>query len=812
MTNKHIRFAASLAALSAALAAPAAAQEATAQLAPAPTTANDQGDRIADIVVTARRLEENLQSTPVSVSAVGGQMLDQMNFRSVDELTQLVPNVAIAEASGSITGTQPYIRGIGSQEPLLTIDSPVGVYLDGVYLGRQAANNFDLVDPERIEVLRGPQGTLYGRNTTGGAINIITKKPAKEFGAELKGGYARFNSWFGRATVDTGEWGNSGIAATFAFMHRERDGFVDNPNTPDNRDPGALKSSAAFGKISGAWGGFTVDISGDWSDARGQRNPFQIVSAYQPAGTYYSRSPSFGGDPFVVSPTFQKTLPFEYVGQQTAKTFGANITAAYEFSDALTAKTITAWRGWDSQEPTNYAGLLRGQVVDFTSPTLFSVQRVSPFVAYDQDLKQRQFSEEFQLLGRAGEFSYVAGVYYFNERASEFNTNNFTLVLPPSFLGALGFPAAVGDALTAQGIDLIGVNLGQTLAYSTKSTSIAGFGQVSWKPQALDEKLELTGGIRYTHDKRSLDQTSIATAQPFTGQLPNPGPTPGPARQGKATFNNWSYLASLSYQWTPDILTYARFSTGYKSGGFDARAGVDLRTGATFPFTFAPEKATAYEVGFKTEFADHRLRLNGALFRTDYDNLQVPQYSGGNGFVPNANARYQGFELEALAVPVHGLQIDASVGYVDPKYKEFILLDPATGVISDFAKTAKFPYVPKWTTHIGAQYSVPVGFADLIVRGDYAHTSKRFFHAVAILNPANDIIADRGQDLVNARISLSDIRIGGDETTLRVSVYGNNLLNQHTRQAGIDFGPSLGIAGVNYGEPRTWGVDATLRF
>lgn len=812
MTKYSIRLAASLAALAAGLATPAYGQEAAAQPAPAAASAEDQGDRIADIVVTARRLEENLQSTPVSVSAVSGATLDQLNFRSVDELTQLVPNVAIAEASGSITGTQPYIRGIGSQEPLLTIDSPVGVYIDGVYLGRQAANNFDLVDPERIEVLRGPQGTLYGRNTTGGAINIITKKPSQEFGAELKGGYSRFNSWFGRATVDTGEWGESGITATAAFMHRERDGFVNNPNTPRNRDPGALTSSAAFGKISGAWGGLSIDVTGDWSNAKGQRNPFQIISAYQPAGTYYGRSAGLGGDPFVVSPTFQKTLPFEYVGQQTAKTFGSAITAAYEFNDALTAKSITAWRGWDSKEPTNYAGNLLGRVVDFTSPTLFSVQRVSPFVAYQQQLKQRQFSEEFQLLGKSGSLSYVAGAYYFNERAREFNTNYFTLVLPPAFLSALGFPGAVGDALTAQGIDLIGVNLGQTLAYSTKSTSVAGFGQVSWKPEFLEEKLEVTGGIRYTHDKRSLDQTSVATAQPFTGQLPNPGPTPGPARQGKASFNNWSYLASLSYQWTPDVLTYARFSTGYKSGGFDARAGVDLRTGATFPFTFGPEKATAYEIGFKSEFLDHRVRLNGALFRTDYDNLQVPQYSGGNGFVPNANARYQGFELELLALPAHGLQFDASLGYVDPKYKQFILLDPATNQISDFKDQAKFPYVPKWTAHVGAQYSVPVGFADLMFRADYAYTSQRYFHTITILNPDNEVIKDRGQNLLSARVSLSDIRIGGGETTLRVSLYGQNLLNQHTRQAGIDFGPSIGIAGVNYGEPRTWGVDATLKF
>ena len=813
MNRSHTCVAASLAALSVALAAPAWAQDSAAQpAAAAPQRAAADEGRITDIVVTARRQEESLQSTPVSVSALSAQTLDQLNFKSVDKLSQLVPNVSITEASGSITGTQPFIRGIGSQEPLLTVDSPVGVYLDGVYLGRQAANNFDLVDPERIEVLRGPQGTLYGRNTTGGAINIISKKPSDEFGAELKGGYGSFNSWFTRASVDTGKWGNTGLSATFSVMERQRDGYVDNPNTPSDRDPGARKATSAWGKIHGDWGKLTLDVTGDYSYAKGQRGPFEIVSAYQPAATYFARSPSYGGDQFVVSPQYQDKLPYEYVGQQTAKTYGTSITAAYEVSKALTFKSITAWRGWDSTEPTNYAGNLMGQVVDFTSPTLYSVQRVSPFVAYEQDLKQRQFSEEFQILGKTDTLSYVLGAYYFNEHASEFNTNAFTLVLPPAYLSGLGFPAVVGNTLTAEGLDLVGVNLGQTLAYHTRSESVAGFGQVSWKPMILDQRLELTGGLRYTHDTRSIDETSIPTAQPFTGQLPNPGPTPGPPRSGNLSFSNWSYLGSVSFQWTKDILTYARFSTGYKSGGFDARAGVDLATGTSFPFTFKPEKATAYEAGIKTEFFDHRLRLNGAIFRTDYDDLQVPQYAGGNGFVPNANARYQGFEVEALAVPIRRVQLDASVGYVDPTYTEFLIVNPATGIVGNYASQAKFPYVPNWTVHVGAQASHSLGFADLMFRVDYAHTSKRYFHTIDLLNPDNEAIADPGQDLVGVRIALSDIAVGGGRAKLRLSVYGDNMLDQHTRQAGIDFGPSIGIAGVNYGEPRTFGFDATLKY
>ena len=796
---------------SSSLCAMTAAMAPTAASAQQPAEATPPVAQLEEIVVTARRQAERLQSTPVSVSALSSSMLDSMNIRGVDDVAQLVPNVSLVEASGGIAGNVAFIRGIGSQEPLLTIDSPVGIYLDGIYLGRQAANNFDLVDPERVEVLRGPQGTLFGRNTTGGAINIITQRPADELGGEVKTGYSSFDHWYGRAILDTGAWGGSGLSATLSFLHRERDGFVDNPNTPDDRDPGALRSTAAWGKISGEWGDFNLDLTADWNDQKGQRNPFQIVRAYEPAGTYYSRSPSFGGDAFITGADRIKTLPFEYLGQQSAETFGFAATAQYALSPAFTLKSISGWRGWDSQQPTNYAGVLRGPVVDFTSPTLFSVQRVSPFVAYEQDLRQRQFSQEFQILGKTDTLSYVAGAYYFNERASEFNTNNFTIVLPPAFLAGLGFPSVVGDALTAQGLDLVGVNLGQTLAYSTKSESIAGFGQISWKPEALDQKLEVTGGVRYTHDKRSIDQASVPTAQPFAGQLPNPGPTPGPARAAKADFDNWSFLASVNYQWTPDIMTYARFSTGYKSGGFDARAGVDLATGATFPFTFEPEKATSYEIGFKTEFANRTVRVNGAAFYTEYDNLQIPQYSGGNGFVPNGNAHYQGFELEALALPFEQLQIDASLGYVDPVYDELLLVDPATGIEDDYSDVAKFPYVPKWTVHVGAQYSIPLDWATILVRSDYSYTSRRYFFTATLLNPLNDVIADPGQDLLSARISLTDIALGAT-STLEVSLFGENLLKDDRRLAGIDFGPSLGIAGVNLGEPRRFGVDVTLKF
>ena len=565
--------------------------------------------QLQEIIVTARRKSEDLQRTPVSVSALNADSLSNLNLVSAAKITQLVPNISMSQGSGNIVGLQAYIRGIGANDPLLTVDSGVGFYLDGVYLGRSAANNLDLIAPERIEVLRGPQGTLFGRNTVGGAVSIVTRAPAETPGATVKLGYGSFDDFSARATIDTGQFGSSGITATISGMHRQRNGFVDNTLVESSKDPGALRSDALFGKIHGDWGSLKIDITADWNHVRGQRNPFQITDTY-PVIAYYNDSVSLGGDPLIASDDFLRRYPISYLGPQTSTVFGSAVSAAYEFSDALTVKSISSWRGWSAIQPTNYAGRLRGRVLDFLSPNLFSVQDVSPFVAPGQKLRQRQFSQEVQFLGSTDTLSYVAGAYYFNERGSESNQTAFTLLVPSAFLAEFGFTQPVEDAIVGQGINIIGANLAQDFRYSTKSSSIAGFGQLSWKPEFADEKLELTGGIRYTHDKRSVDIASVNNASLVPGGIPGSIFPSGPSRNDSASFSDWSFLTSASYRWTPDVMTYARVSTGYKAGGFFARAN------ASQELTFGPEKVTAFEAGFKAELIDRTLRLNGAAFYT----------------------------------------------------------------------------------------------------------------------------------------------------------------------------------------------------
>ena len=766
---------------------------------------------VEEITVTARRREETLQSTPVSVSAVSEQTLEKLNINTADKLSEITPNVSIAQGSGGIGGNTAYVRGIGEQDPLLTEDSPVGVYLDGIYLGREAGNNFDLIDLARIEVLRGPQGELYGRNTTGGAINLVTKDPPADFGVEGIFGAGSFGENHEGFKLDTGEIGNSHIAGIIDFMHKSTDGYVNNADAPSDRQPGAQDGNAVWAKFSGQWGDFSADLTGDFDLVTGMRQPFEVTSAYPLAAAYYAQSPSFGGQPFSVSPNFRDTYLEEDLGQQSSETYGFGLTMADVVNPYLTVKSISGFRRWRADQPTTYTSDLRGPVVDFTSPTLYSVQPVTPFLGA-QSVSQYQYSQELQAQGSFDHISYTAGLYWFREHVQEFNPTDFTIVVPTSALGSLGYPAIVGNVLGAEGLKLVGVNLGELLAYQGSSESEAGYAQASWKPPAFDDKLELTGGIRYTMDRKSIDQESVANAVPISAPINTLPIVPGPGRGGEADFHNFSFAVSTSYQWTDELMSYARISTGYKSGGFDARAGFNVETGTTFPFTFAPEKATAYEVGVKSEWFEHKLKLNGDLFYTKYDNLQIPQYSGGNGFTPNADAHYEGFEFEAQAVPVENVKLDGSVGYVDPIYDKFLFLNPNTGVTTDIASSAKFPYVPDWTIHVGAEYDFPpLGFGNLAARSDFSHTSQRYFFATTILNPANEQIKDPGQNLLSARLILSDIAVTG-KAEMQVSFFAENLLNEDIRVAGIDFGPAIGIAGDNYGPPRTFGAELRVKY
>lgn len=776
---------------------------------PVTATAQTQGSgdgaasgTLGDIVVTARRSAETLQDVPVAVSALGSDFIERQNIASAADVPQFTPSLTVAVQPSSLSAASIFIRGVGNNEPSAVSEQGVGVYLDGVYLARAGGAVFDLVDLERVEVLRGPQGTLFGRNTIGGAMQLITRKPADTMGVTAKAGYARFNDWYVRARLDTGYIIGDVIKASIAAQHRQSNGFVNNTLTPSKRDPGSVNAESFALGLQGDFGDLTVNYNFDYDTRVGAPAFFQVVATTPLAQDYFSQSPSFGGAPFNVSPDRQGTV--QQAGfvdrngdlRNTAKNKiqGHALTVSYEATDELTIKSITGYRKFFQDTILNLSGngVLRGPVVDFTSPTLVSVQQVTPYGGNNAPQRQWQFSQELQALGKVGDISYLLGMYYFYEKSSEYNRQALTIVTPVAGLPFLGFPQSVADGIAAlnPGLTTIGVNANPIQAFGGTAQSMAFFGQVSWKPSALDDRLEITAGGRYTGDDKSV----YLAGDVF------------PVQRGNRSFDNFSWLGSVSYDIARDVMVYGRVSTGYRSGGLNPRA--------SFINAFSPETATAYEAGIKSQFFGNRLRLNVAGFITDYDDLQIQQFAASSGgataLIVNAGkVRLTGFEAEATALPFPGFQIDGSVGYVKFDYKEFLFRDPATDTLLNVADQARGTYTPKWSVHLGAEYSHSVGDMLVRLRGDYSYRTKMYFNALDITAPFNEELAAPAQTNVRARLSVEEIELGSGQ--LSVGLWGDNLLNQKKLNFGIDFG-SLGFAGATFMKPISYGVDARISF
>jgi iron complex outermembrane receptor protein len=780
-------------------------QVAHAQDQDAQQTGDAASQGLQDIVVTARRSSESLQSVPVAVTALSGEFLERQNVSDATALPRLAPSLTIEQQPSSLSAASIFIRGIGNQEPSALSEQGVGVYLDGVYLARSAGAVFDLLDLERVEVLRGPQGTLFGRNTIGGALQLVSKKPTDDFHLTAKAGYGRYNEWYLRSRVDTGYIGNSPFKVSLSAQHREGDGYVNNTLTPSSQDPGSIKADTFAAAVQADLGNLTVNYNFDYDNRKGTPAFFQIVATTPMYDAYFGRSESLGGAPFMVDSERQQTVQqsgftdrkgnYRY-GSKT-RVQGHSLTLAYEASPALTIKSITGYRKFFQDTILNLTGngTLKGVVLDFASPTLTSVQTITPYTGNNAPQKQHQFSQEIQLLGSAGDFSYLGGLYYFKEKASEYNRQSLTAVLPVAYLTAAGFDQATADAIAAAnpGLDLVGMNLAPVQAFGGTSQSKAAFGQVSWKPSALDQKLEITVGARYTKDKK-------------TAWL---GGDINPVLRGKTSFDNFSWLLSASYKVSPDVMVYARASTGYRSGGINPRAETIN--------TFKPEKAMSYEAGIKSELFDRRLRLNVAAFLTDYDDLQISQFAaslsgGATSLIVNAGkVQLKGFEAEATFMPVQGLTFDGSVGYVDTKYKTFLFVDPnnlGAGAVN-VADVAKPIYTPKWTARIGGEYAHDLGGALARLRVDYSYRSSMYVNALNATTPFNENIKSPADDNLKARFSVEEIQLGGGQ--LEIGIWGDNLTNEKTLIYGIDFG-SLGFAGATFKKPRSYGIDAKISF
>jgi iron complex outermembrane recepter protein len=737
---------------------------------------------LGDIVVTARRREESLQDTPVSVTAVNSEIIEARGIANFVDLAKITPNVKIHDTPGGIGAAAIYMRGIGYGDNIIGNDAPFGFYIDGVPFGRISTAAMDIVEPDSIQVLRGPQGTLFGRNSTGGAIVVQTHTPTDEFSGVVRGSYGSFDAVKYSARIDTGLIAGGNVKASFAYSHRQRDGIVNIRNQPDRLDHGHEEADAYWGKIQGEWGSFKATLSADYTKITGVPVPIQVVAATPTYLAFMQNSVATYGTtplPITTRPLFEYEDYADPLPQRIMQK-GVHLTLEYGLNDNLTLKGIGGLRAYRRDDTNNYGTTLKGLVNVGGVPTVREWAGWYGFTERFQ--KQSQKTMEVQLLGDYESLKFVIGGFYFDEDAEDLGDTR----LPFAVSATTAF-----DSFTPR-------------YYTVKSKSKAVFAQVDYRPPFLDNRLELTGGIRYTDDKRDFNQIRALVRQLVMKE------------------DNVSYVLGAKFEFTDDIMAYVRYSTGYRAGGYNVRSAPPINP------QYDPEKIKSLEGGFKLQALDNRLRLNVAAFYNKYDDLQVAQFaaptggtSGGNVNV-NANAEYKGFEIEATLVPTDGLTIAGSYGYVDPKYKSFPRPAGAGGAITpgcvaitaipgfqDCAAIQLFQNLPKTKWDASMVYEFPPQeFGVVSIGVDYSWTGKTPGVFSRVGTPFPFILDNRSYGLLGARFAVRDIPVNGDVRG-SLALFGRNLTDRRYSTASIDFGY---VGTQNFPERRTMGVEAKIEF
>ena len=807
-----------------------------------PVAAQDDAPRAAgleEVVVTAQRREESLQDTPIAITAFTAGKMSDLGVFDVSQVADFAPNVTIQKQPSSNSNMNINIRGVGQNETALMADPKVGFYIDGVFMSKTVGAVFDVTDLERIEVLRGPQGTLFGRNSTGGAVNVTTKKPTGELGAKVEGsvgnfGYERFG-----ASVDLPAVAN--VAAKLSYNRKQTDGWADNNYTGAPLQPATgveenlgSEDNEAY-RIALRWTpreDLTLDYAYDNTDNNGVPAPFQVVKVHDQLYNYDgSQSPfdfqAFGGSLYqqmaatVGDPDDRRrNYELDSVTDEWLEVRGHNFTAEWQATDELAVKYIYGKRktdqGYESTDLDGGAytardlfyGVFAGQYGEIPTPGFTA--------AIDVGLVEME-SHELQLIGNAFDerLRYTGGLFAYEEEVEQDNPQSFSL--PIAFIAPQGAytpgigglydqagfcPAEYGgylcvgsQRLPIPGADDVYIPGLLDLYYGQKTESWAAYGQATY---ALTEQFDLTLGLRYTEDEKDAFLYSQNIAG-FSKDAPI---------KGDDEWDNLSYLANANYALSDDLSVYLTYATGYNGGGFNARASnVD-----SFQTPYQEEEVETWELGLKSELLDNRLRLNAAIFRNDYTDIQIAQFEAGTGgassrLVNAGEGTLQGIEFDVAVVPVDGLTIEATYGYLDTEFNEYVALNPATDQLEDISNNTTMQQAPENSASLGVQYDFePFSFGALSARLDVAYKDEYVFQPVQNRYDSAD---DR--TLVNGRLSLNDIAVGGDEGALRVSLWGKNLTDEEYREYGIDFG-SLGFAGNVYGEPRTYGLDLVYRY
>ena len=743
-----------------------------------------------EIVVTARKREENLQTTPISITAFTAPALRARSMRNLRNVGDFTPNLHFS-VSGGIDGAPSvasvFIRGIGHLGSGIFEDPAVGIYVDGVYLARAQGSVFDLLDLERVEVLRGPQGTLFGKNTIGGAVSLVTRKPSNQFAGDVELTVGDLDRLDVRARVGGGL--SEKVYGSFAAQTARRDGYARSLATGreyNNDDRWVARGALRFLPSDRT----VIDLTADFTDedidgldqvlvSLGDDDPANFV-------VFYNQVMASAGLP-TYSEAFVSSDLYESFSGSPNRHAGDVAGLTLRFDSVFgpgNLTSITAVRRLDFDDTSDRDG----------------IPQVFVDVAARQ--QQEQLSQELRWngLGWDDRLTWTLGGLYFEEDAeSDGVTDIFdglfeALEAAPGPVFSLpGLPNLCDPGPAPPGFPCLGgagnplnfiFGTGFVDATEQEVRSYAAFGQATW---AASARLSATAGLRYTLEEKdfSFDRINL----------------PLNVRTALANDDRWNALSpklGLEFQLTPEHLLYGSVSWGFKSGGFNG-----ITQGRAVLDPFDPEEIVAYEAGFKTDWLDNRLRVNGALFFNDYTDIQFTSAliddSGVISFpIRNAGeAETRGFELDLALRPTRRFELTGAVGYLDTEYTELDSPGPGGPRLD-----GEFPKAPDWTVSLSPQIRFEAGDAGTIsLRVDYSYRGRVFhdvFNAETSAQPA--------YSLINSRLTFVDAA-----DRWEIALFGTNLGDEQYIENGlfvVGFGPTLVVAG----RPREWGLSARYRF
>jgi len=770
----------------------------------------DQASRlIEELVVTARRREEGLQDAPLAVSAFTQETLDYRGVTQLDQIARFVPGLTLENNpsfGGAANSAAIYLRGVGQKEFLPTTEPGVGLYVDGVYVARSVGAILDIVDVDRLEVLRGPQGTLFGRNTIGGAISINTVKPDPGGDADGDISVAAGTDNLVRLKAAIHLPLSEQLATRLTIASMAQDGFVQRADGVDLGNDDTVTARWTF-----AWqpsDQFSADVAFDLTRDRENGPALELIGIdytdlSQLNGVVLAPPPPMAfihnvtvaalgpgipcaatdtaGNGVTSNPSAPNCYDDRYIGADGSNegtapafsetdVFGASVNLQYAFNDSITLKSITALRELDSE---------------FARDGDHSPQRISQF--YD-DLQQDQFSQEFQLLGSHQQVNWIVGLYYFTEDGSNENILDFT----------------VSNFRSGGAFD---------------NEAWAAFAQMTYD---LTDQLQLSIGGRYTEEEKSFRPDQIIFTNYFTGisQIVPPGnPLAAldapflqagerilPFIEKQINIDEFTPMMNLAFNPTDDIMLYFSYSEGFKSGGFTQRVFPPVVAGFTAPTgtpdidliqTFAPEFVEVLELGFKTSLLDNTVRINGALFQTDYTDLQVQVFNSVAPVTQNiGTAGIDGFELEVMAAPGGGWFFESSLAFTDAGYE-----DIDTG-ITLIGENFDFERVPETTASLGVSKEfVLTNSGVLTLRADWSYRSETFNDAYN-----TRLLATDSFDLIDA-----SVRWENSAADWTIVLSGRNITNEKYLESGVYGTAFQSFEGV-YNRGRQWQLEVRKSF